>query len=323
MDRQTLFVIMVSMLAFATFALAFNSVEIQDSTSGVPMEIIFRTNTPSQYGNLTQYKLVINCTLADKLESAPAISCEYLPITPYAARMLAKDLFGMDSINYEESSTESTYLKQGNQALEFSGLSSITYHLLSYRAPVIESWDEAWVRRYTDAFLEGFEPYWGFETDATRRFFWVGAVGWESPGDTEHVIKVEARYVWSVQGIDIVGTESDIRVIADGKIVSAAVTKPVVKIIDQQRVTVTPEQALHNFLDGWDVNSVIGEHRKKPNKPVNGTLVIDSVKPVYYLVEVSDTQRVPVLVYQIHARILYEGEEGPDEIDLYDYQYVN
>ncbi len=322
-DRRVILLVAVILLAFTTLAASLNYLQNQNPSSGVPAEITAHTPKPSQYGNLTQYTLVLNCALDDGVESAPAIDYGNVTITLDEARRIARDTFGFDAPSYEESTTNYVYLKQGKEALQFNGLNKITYTLLSYRTPIFGDWDEAWAARLADEYMDRLDPVWGFETDAVRRLDWVGVASYASPGDTENVTKLEARYVWSVEGIDVVGVEDYVRLKADGVVVNSEATKPRVEITGRQSITVTPEEALQNFIDGWDANSVIGEPEKRPDKPVNGTLIIEGVRPVYYIVKVSDTSRAPLLLYQIHARIVYEDEEGLKEIDIYDYQYAN
>jgi len=323
LERRIIFLVAVIVVAFATLALSLNYLQTRDAASELPAELASRTIKPSQYGNLTQYELVVNCTLDGGLDSAPVFTYGNVTITLDEARAFARGAFGFDAPNYEESSADSVYLKQGKEALQFDGRNRITYSLLSYRTPTFGEWNEAWAVGIADDFLDRFEPCWDFDTDAERKLVGVEVDAYASPGDTENVTKLEVQYIWGVGGVDVLGTEGYVRIKADGAVVKAEAVKPAVTITGRQSVTVTPAQAVQSLIDGWDVNTIIGVPDEKAEKPVNGTLVIEGVEPVYYLAKTPDSRRVPILLYQIHAKIIYELEDGIHEIDIYDYQYAN
>jgi hypothetical protein len=287
-----------------------------------PDQIKNRTLSPSMWGDLNRFNLVVNCTLHQNISSAPVISYRSIPITLDEAKLIAKGLYGMDNPEVLDSTPLfDIVLRQTYRLLSFDGLNKVSYYTDVFE-DVIHSWDEAEVRRITDGFVEALDPYLSYSTSAVRRASWVGPVHWRSiDGGSEDVIEVGVRYTWSVQGIDIQGDGGNVRVNASGEVSNSIVTKPAVRIVGEQQIVASPEDALNSFVKGWSANTALHIPSTRHTAPNNGTMVINGVRPVYYLYKYLVDSPIPILVYQIDATFIPDG--GGEPVVFTDYQYVS
>ena len=288
-----------------------------------PERIQNRTLSQSMWGDLNRFNLVVNCTLHQNITSASVIRYKNIPINLDKAKLIANGLYGMDNPEILDSTPLfDIVLRQTYRLLSFKGLNKVSYSGDVSFEDIIYSWDEAKVRRITDEFIEALDPYLDYSTYALRRVSWVGPVHWRSIDDgPEKVVEVGVRYTWSVQGIDIIGDVGNVRINANGDVSSSIMTKPAVWIVGEQQIVATPEDALNSFIKGWSANTALNVPSTRHTVPNNGTMVINGVKPVYYLYKYLVDTPIPILVYQIDATFIPDGEGEP--LVFTDYQYVS
>ena len=295
----------------------------------LPAGFLNRTTTQTQWGDLTGFKLVVSDGF-NHTSSAPMITYSESPMTEERLRTIAADVFGMDAPRRDEHPLSDIFLMQGHQHIG-DDAGGIWYATSSDRGfAKLEDWNQTEVRRIAEDVIADLEPYWEYPTDAVRRFSFIGPSGWHEETSLTGVViesgitQFSVRYIWSVRGIEVSRNGCDVRVLPDGNVLSAKYRMPAVKIVGEQPVTVTPEDALAAFISGRSINSVIGAPRVMiyPT-PVDGTVVANDVRLVFYPLESPEGEIIEALVYRIEFDILYEFEGIASTVTAVEYEYAN
>ncbi len=287
----------------------------------VPARFLNRTSTGTQWGDLTQFDVRVNCTM-NHTASAPVISYRNTQMTEQELRTIAAEIFGMKSPELDSDDPSDISLLQAHKEIRFYK-QKIVYGAEVYEEPAVRgNWNETEVRRIADEVIGSLEPYWELPTDAVRRVSSIGPSGWEN-GD-KWITSFSVLYTWSVQGIEVVGSGCSVTVNHRGWLERVAYTKPVVYVTGEQRVTVTPEEALAEFTGGRSINSVLGVPKLRCGTLDDGTVVIDDVRLVYYPIKSDEGDVAEVLVYRIEFR-MFEGEstDGEPYLTSVEYEYAN
>jgi hypothetical protein len=295
----------------------------------LPAGFLNRTTTQTQWRDLTGFKLEINCVF-NQTSSAPMITYSKSQMTEERLRTIAADVFGMEAPErLEDHPLGGIFLRQEQKNIR-GGVGGIWYSVDSDRGfAKLEDWNQTEVRRVAEETISALEPYWESPTDAVRKFTSLGPSGWRSiislTGEVieEGITEFSVRYLWSVRGVEVSGNGCSVRASPDGKLFSTKYCKPLVQIIGEQPVTVTPEDALATFISGRSINRVIGAPRLKCPTPLNGTVVVNDISLIYYPLESPEGEVVEALVYRIEFDILYEFDGNPYTISTVEYEYAN
>ncbi|MCX6648208.1 MAG: hypothetical protein NTV61_02300 [Candidatus Bathyarchaeota archaeon] len=289
----------------------------------VPAQFLNRTTTLTQWGDLTRYNITIDCDLSSRTTRAPVISYTDAPMTEEQLRTIAADLFGMNAPEkIDDNPPDGIWLKQTHRDIRLNG-QRVVYMASALIEPFeIQDWDQAEVRRIADEVIASMEPYWGLPTDAIRRVSFIGPTAWHN--SDKWIMEFSVRYVWSVQGIDIVGNGCTVSVSHTGDVVVAIYNEPAVYVVGEQRVTVTEEDAVAHFIKGQGINSVLGVPRMMCIPPETGSVVINDVGLVYYPLRSPDGDVEEVLVYRIEFE-MFSGQALGDEsvLTAVEYEYAN
>lgn len=295
----------------------------------LPSAFLNRTTTPTQWNDLSSFELEVNCII-NKTSSAPMIEYEKTIITEQRLRTIARSVFGMDAPErLEDYPLGGIVLRQGLESIrENSG--GIWYYGDSHRGLAkLEDWNQTDVRRVAEYVIADLDPYWEYPTDAVMKSTFIGPTGWSSTTNLagrvveEGITEFSVRYGWFVRGVEVTRAGCSVCVAYNGDVLTAIYRKPAVRIVAEQQVTVTPEEALATFVAGWSINEILGAPRLKCPTPRNGTVIINDIRLVYYPLESPEGETIEALVYRIEYDILFEFEGMATSITSYEYEYAN
>jgi hypothetical protein len=320
----------VLLLATTVAGVYFQKPQTMEATyRWLPAGFLNRTTTPTQWGDMTGFKLVVSDGF-NHTSSAPMITYSESPMTEQRLRTIAADVFGMDAPRRDEHPLSDIFLIQGHQNIR-DDAGGIWYSTSPYGGfAKLEDWNQTDVRRIAEDVIADLEPYWEYPTDAVRKLTSLGPSGWHEETSLTGVViesgitEFSVRYLWSVRGIEVSRNGCDVRVLPDGNVLSAKYHMPAVKIVGEQPVTVAPEDALAAFISGRSINSVIGAPRVRIYPiPVDGTVVVNDARLVYYPLESPEGEVIEALVYRIEFDILYEFEGIASKVTAVEYEYAN
>jgi len=285
--------------------------------------------TQSAYGNLTQYSVVLNCTIPIYISTAPLLVQYNTSATEIQAKEIADKIFGMKNVTvlepmYRGEITLATENKR--EALEVHNLNILSYINTDCGGEKTNSS----IREIADALTKLLDDYWLFDTDVVRNFTDIRPSAWSTETSLNGTIisskttLYRVSYSYYVNKIPIVGAGAAFNYDFHGSTINSAILRlPIVKVAGIQNVTITPDQALQNFISGWGVSGGIVPVPMIDSLPKTGTCVINSIKLVYYSDWgfKSQYRRYPVLLYEISGKLEYleNGKELSEPFTTYEY----
>ncbi len=282
----------------------------------LPTDFLTRSTTETQWGDLSGFGLVIDCAV-NHTKSAPVIN------------------YGRDTITQRQFEDIALNILHVGRTI-LAGNSGSTIRLEGQRLVYLGSrpsegipegeWDPSRVRGAADDLMAKLEPYWAFETDAKMRADEMGPSSETVSQEGRKVVEYAVHYRWSVNGIDIERTNCYASMGTDYRVRYLIYGKPSVKVVGEQSVTVTPEQAIRTFVSGRGINDVfdLGLLMVIWPNPSQGTLTIDDIRLVYYPLVSQDGEVAEVLVYKISFTAEYESRfEGRRTVSSVVYEYAN
>jgi hypothetical protein len=301
-----------------------------------PQEILATNPPPSQlptvlsaYGNLTKYNLIMNCSLPEKLDSAPFLVQYNVTTTEAQAKEIAREVFGMKNVTVLESMYrgEITLATEDmGKILEVHGLNTLFY---SNPSSNVEKSNGS-IREIADDFTKKLDEYLVFDTDITRNFSSIQPSGWSTETSLNGTIistkitSYSVGYSYYIDKVPIVGGAASFCYFFQGKTIDMAKLRiPIVKIAGVQNVTVTPSQALQNFISGLGVSSNVVPTTMTGFLPETGRCIVNGVRLVYYSDWSFKKQysRYPILLYEISGKLEYleNGKEVSESFTTYEY----
>lgn len=308
-----------------------------------PQEILATSPPPSRlptvagvYGNLTQYNLILNCSLPEKLDSAPILVQYNVTTTETQAKEIARESFGLHNTTRDNTIGYPSAIMLWSADGEKKHVNVCGLNTILYSGSLINSMFQGSSINSTNDIanwlLTQLDKYWNFDTDAVRELTYVGPFGYTETYSfngtllSTSIDSYGVSYRYSVQGIPLVGNGADCWVEgSNDNIKNAELHFPVIKIAGQQEVTVSPSQALDNFLNGNGIPGRFVPMAMVPEHPTNGNCTINRVRLVYYINWSFDRlyDRYPTLVYEIKGILQYIDSSGKIMIEPFTtYEYA-
>jgi hypothetical protein len=292
-----------------------------------------KTKSMSVYGNLTQYTLIYNCTTYMPPSTALTLSQANQPISDELAKEIAIKVFNMPNAEIIDGGIPGgIWVKDSAKILQFYGVNTILFGEDKID-PVIQTWDSQNILNTVEKLINSLNTYWKFETMANLRMTYIGPF-WQRTTLSENgtIENVEIKsigvfYRSSVEGIDIVGNGADFSLeVAEGRVISAELRMPIVQSTGRQAVTITPQEAVQYFYNGWSDAKTLGVSQKTGIIPKTGMCVIDNVKLVYlakWSYRSLNESQLP-LVYMITGKLIYTDPVTGNTTthEFIDYQYA-
>ena len=293
-----------------------------------PPQIVL-PRTQSVYGNLTNYSVVLNCTIPNYITTAPLLVQYNASATESQAKEIAEKIFGMKNVTvlepmYRGEITLAT--EDLGQILEVHSLNTLFY---SNPSSNVEKSNGS-IREIADDFTKKLDEYLIFDTDITRNCSSIQPSGWSTETSLNGTIistkitSYSVGYSYYIDKVPIVGGAASFCYFFQGKTIDMAKLRiPIVKIAGVQNVTVTPSQALQNFISGWGVSSNIVPTTLTGFLPETGRCIVNRVRLVYYSDWSFKKQysHYPVLLYEISGKLEYleNGKEVSEPFTTYEY----
>jgi DNA-binding transcriptional ArsR family regulator len=293
---------------------------------GVPINISY---TPSRFGNLRNYTLIIEADL-EAPDELPIVNLEYVPINGTFIREICDSVFGLKHVAINDMPQNGKSAKQGNQEVEFFGLNTIYYNDFSSPGNV-SSWSISKVKEVSDEFIAKMKAFWGFDTDVEIRF-----LGAHPSYNTTEIIpatgesnswifEVGVFYELLVGGVPLVGPGADFGVGTNGSsIVSAELNYPCLHMNSTVMLIRSPEEALDLLIRGYSDTRSLGFEELYGDIAPEGTCVIKSVKLVYYVDLLPRTQILRPM-YQIKGSLIFRSplEQIMTTLDFTEYVFAS
>jgi len=277
----------------------------------------------SSIGNLKNYKLVLDCDIEKVEQEVTMAWIHRVPLQKDKATSIAKS-FGLNNPDTIELSDNNTLrIRQGSKEIKFYDQNNILYREKNIE-PVIGEYSEENMIQIANKFIGEVLARWVIDSDVNIKVDKV-APYWTSTvylNNTEKTVTrgIGVLYSLELNGVKLAGAGSDFTVvIAEDRVISADLHIPSVHKGEIKELTVTPFNAIKNM-----VARESDKYESYPNAEKNdrGTLIIESIEPVYYWHHKDEMPRQLPVYYRIKGKVIKNADVGGDPIEFTVYEYA-
>jgi hypothetical protein len=266
-------------------------------------------DSASTLGELSNYTLVINCSIDAPIEKASII--EYTPqkASEEEAYDIAKKVFGFTDDSQHVVEDDVFEFKEDEKVVDVYGVDRIIYRGKLDRT-VIREWNNTKVEEIAESLLSEISTYWDYPTEAT---YTLEMIKPKHTTGNDDCLEVGAFYRLEVGNATLFGPLADFTIgVKEDTITSAELNMPQVTRKDEVNVTLPMTEAIKLLIRGISDTRKLGYETMYGPIPSTGVCIIDDVNIAYYLGH--EETRLLEPYYQVQGRLkLYHPGYGEVE----------
>ena len=253
------------------------------------------SNTGLQEKTQAIWEFEIKCSIPQATEKAVILNRSRIPIDKDEALKIAEELFGIsESINQESP------FRLETRHISFDSRYDVFYHTSSTRT----EWIERDIQSEADDIVSNLFNIWNITSPIDVNF--KGVVSSSGSSTRNLTYTVRASYSLTVNDIPLRGRLTDFCIDFNNEgIECAQFFFPILEVVDEVKVTVSPLEAIELAMSGVSDNDILGIYLMCMRPPVNSMVTVTDIELIYYIPE-SITDNTIVPVYEITVSPNYQ-----------------